>query len=414
MSQEFDVLVVGGGPGGATAAAILAQRGYAVALLDRATFPRYRVGESMIPYNYFPLEKAGMIPALRSSQFPQKYSVQFIGQSGRQSQPFYFDTHIDHECAQTWQVTRGLFDAMLVDQCRKVGVTVVEGMQAVELIEQNDAVVGVVARGLDRTEHRYRAKMTMDASGGHGFAMGQLGWRIYDPGLEKVAIWGYFKGAKRDEGKDEGATTITYLEGKNWLWYIPLQDDIVSVGVVGDDDYIYRESRDLQTIFETACEKNTWIREHMAGSQIDGKYRSCVHRSYRSRHCAKNGLVLLGDAFSFLDPVFSTGMFIALRTADLAAEAVDLALKAGDVSGSQFIEYGEKACREIEMLRRLVYAFYADRFSFKQIVVKYPELKDAITDCLVGHLDRDFSELCSALAEFLELPPVVEHGRAKE
>ena len=83
--------------------------------------------------------------------------------------------------------------------------------------------------------------------------------------------------------------------------------------------------------------------EHMAGSQIDGKYRSCVHRSYRSRHCAKNGLVLLGDAFSFLDPVFSTGMFIALRTADLAAEAVDLALKAGDVSGSQFIEYGEKA-----------------------------------------------------------------------
>lgn len=412
MNHEHDVTVIGAGPAGSTAAAILAQRGYRVALLDRACFPRYRVGESMIPYNYFPLEKAGVIPALQQSRFPKKYSVQFVGQSGRQSQPFYFDTHIDHECAQTWQVTRDEFDATLLTNARDRGVEVFEGMPAAALLHEGDQVVGVEARSQGQT-HQFHARITIDCTGGNGFAMDQLGWRIYDPGLVKVAVWGYFKGAKRDQGKDEGATTITYLEGKNWLWYIPLQDDIVSVGLVGDDSYIYRESRDLETIFQTAADKNTWIREHMAGSSIDGIYRQCVHRSYRSRYCAKDGLVLVGDALSFLDPVFSTGMFIALRTADLAVEAIDSALQANDVSGARFLDYGEKACGEIEMLRRLVYAFYAEGFSFKQIVMKHPELKGAITDCLVGHLDRDFTDLCNGLQEFLDLPETIEHGRAK-
>jgi len=412
-TNSYDCLVVGGGPGGCVAATILADAGFRVALVDKAKFPRFHVGESMIPYNYFPLERAGMIEKMQASDFPKKYSVQFVGRSGKQSQPFYFSQHLDHPCAQTWQVTRDVFDTMMLDNAREHGVTVFEQMSARELLEENGKTVGVTCVDADDTPHTFRARMTLDASGNKGFAMSKLGWRIIDKKLVKHAIWGYFRGAQRDPGLDEGATTITYLEGKNWLWYIPLRDDIVSVGVVGDRDYLFDETNDLATVFDREIQKNDWVKGRMAPATLEGELYVCVHRSYRSKYCAKDGLVLVGDALTFLDPVFSTGMYLSLVSGELAADAAVEALRAGDVSGQRFQAYGEEVCRRIEVLRRLVYAFYAPDFSFKQIVMKYPHLKGAVTDCLIGNLDQDFTALHEALSEFLTLPEAIKHGRAK-
>ena len=412
-TNAYDCLVVGGGPGGCVAATILADAGFRVALVDKAKFPRFHVGESMIPYNYFPLERAGMIEKMQASDFPKKYSVQFVGRSGKQSQPFYFSQHLDHPCAQTWQVTRDVFDTMMLDNAREHGVTVFEQMSARELLEENGKTVGVTCVDADDTPHTFRARMTLDASGNKGFAMSKLGWRIIDKKLVKHAIWGYFRGAQRDPGLDEGATTITYLEGKNWLWYIPLRDDIVSVGVVGDRDYLFDETNDLATVFDREIQKNDWVKGRMAPATLEGELYVCVHRSYRSKYCAKDGLVLVGDALTFLDPVFSTGMYLSLVSGELAADAAVEALRAGDVSGQRFQAYGEEVCRRIEVLRRLVYAFYAPDFSFKQIVMKYPHLKGAVTDCLIGNLDQDFTALHEALSEFLTLPEAIKHGRAK-
>jgi flavin-dependent dehydrogenase len=411
-AKTYDVVVVGAGPGGLTAATLLAIQGHRVAVLEKARFPRYRVGESMIPYNYFPLERIGMIEKLQASDFPKKYSVQFVKQDGMQSQPFYFDQHMNHPASQTWQVTRTVFDAMLMDNAREKGVDVYEDMKASELIQEDDRVVGVTAVDALGEEQEFRAAVTIDGSGKGRFAMTRMDWRVFDRNLKVVAVWGYYRGAKRDEGRDEGATTITYLEGKNWFWYIPLRDDIVSVGVVGSKEYIFRESRDLKTIFETAVAKNSWILDHLAPGSLEGDFEVCTHISYRSRYCAKSGLVLVGDALSFLDPVFSTGMFLALGSGELAADAVHAALEAGDVSGASFVDYGEKVCHRIEILRKLVYAFYAERFSFKDIVMKYPHLKGDITDILIGNVDRQFDELNAALAEFFDVPEPSIHGRA--
>lgn len=412
-TNSYDCVVVGGGPGGCVAATILADSGYHVALVERETFPRYRVGESMIPYNYFPLQRAGMIEKLKASDFPKKYSVQFVGRSGKQSQPFYFSQHLDHPCAQTWQVTRKVFDAMMLDNAREHGVTVYEQMSARELLEQDGKTVGVSCVDTADVPHTFNAKVTVDATGGKGFAMSKLSWQIIDKNLEKYAVWAYYRGAMRDAGRDEGATTITYTEGKNWLWYIPLRDDVVSVGAVGDKDYLLQDTRDLASIFQREVNKNAWVKERLAPGVQEGDYHVCVHRSYRSKYCAKEGLVLVGDALSFLDPVFSTGMYLTLVSGELAADAIIEGLRDGDVSGQRFEAYGETMCRRIEALRRLVYAFYAEDFSFKQLIMKYPHLKGAVTDCLVGNLDQDFTALHEALSEFLDLPAPLEHGRAK-
>ena len=143
--HTYDTVVVGGGPGGMTTATMLADAGFSVAVLEKEDFPRYRIGESMIPYNYFPLERIGMIDRMKASDFPKKYSVQFVGRTGKQSQPFYFSSHLDHPCAQTWQVTRDKFDAMMMDNAREHGVEIFEHMRADSLIEAEGATKGVVA-----------------------------------------------------------------------------------------------------------------------------------------------------------------------------------------------------------------------------------------------------------------------------
>ena len=413
MEKTFDCIVIGAGPGGLTTAVILADEGYKVAVVDKETFPRYKIGESMIPFNYFPLKRIGMIEKMQASDFPKKYSVQFVSRTGKQSQPFYFFEHMDHPCSQTWQVTRDVYDNMMLEHAREHGVEVFEAMPAQSLIEEDGRTAGVTCVDSQGQTHTFKATITVDASGGRGIAMKHLSWCIFDENLVKVAIWGYFRGGKRDSGIDEGATTITYLEEKHWAWYIPLQDDIISVGIVGDKEYLYQDTHDLGAIFDREVKKNVWIEQRLQPATLEGDHYVCVHRAYRSKYCAKDGLVLVGDALSFIDPVFSTGMYLALHSGALAADAILEGLKKNDVSGSQFVSYGEEICRRIEILRRLVYAFYSKNFSFKEMVMKYPDLKGAITDCLIGNLDQDFSKLNEALSEFLDLPEPISHGRAK-
>jgi flavin-dependent dehydrogenase len=216
---------------------------------------------------------------------------------------------------------------------------------------------------------------------------------VRDPELNKIAIWTYYKGAKRDCGYDEGATTVAYIPNKGWFWYIPLADDIVSVGVVAEADYLYRDGRDLETIFQRETKENPWIVDHLSTGEVCAPYRVTAEFSYRSRHCAADGIVLAGDAFGFLDPVFSSGLYLALRSGEMAAEEVDAALTDGDYSAARFENYGEELRRGIEAMRRLVYAFYDTDFTFKTLFMANPELRPAVTDCLIGDLWRDFSDL---------------------
>ena len=409
--NRYDAIVIGAGPSGSTAAAVLASKGRRVLAIEREKFPRYHVGESLIPYTYFPLERIGMIERMKKSHFPSKYSVQFVGRSGNLSQPFYFFEHLKHEAACTWQVLRSEFDQMLMDNAREKGAEVLEETKVTETIDEDGTVSGVRAKTKDRGTLEFRAPITIDASGRDSLSMLRNNWRVRDDQLKKISIWTYYKGALRDPGRDEGATTIASIPERGWFWYIPLPDDMVSVGVVAESDYLYRDTRDLEEIFLREVTNNRWIEKHLAIGRRTEPLRVTGEFSYRSRYTAADGLVLTGDAFGFLDPVFSSGLFFALRGGELVADAVDAALTAGDYSAGRFNDYANEMCSGMEAMRRLVYAFYDHGFSFADLMKEHPDLSPDLTDCLIGNLSRDFEPLFKAVSKFAAVPDPLSHGR---
>src|SRR3954466_14679684 len=271
--QEHDAVIIGAGPAGSAAATVLAEHGRRGLVLEREKFPRYHVGESLLPFTFEPLKRLGMIEKMRTSAFVKKYSVQFVSQSGKASQPFYFfDRYDRNTIAQTWQVLRSEFDQMLVENAREKGATIQQGVTVKGLLEENGRVVGVRADENGRTiEHR--ARITLDCSGKESFAAGGKNWRVRDPYLNKVAVWTYYRGALRDPGLDEGATTVAYVPDKGWFWYIPQHNDMVSVGVVAEGKYLSRGGvKSPELIFNREVQQNVWIKDHLACGQQVGSY----------------------------------------------------------------------------------------------------------------------------------------------
>ena len=411
---QYDVLLIGAGPSGSSAAALLAEYGYNVLLIEREKFPRYHIGESLLPFTHEPLKRLGLIERMRASAFIKKYSVQFVSTSGKASEPFYFNTRYDDDVAQTWQVLRSEFDQMLLDHARDKGANVVEETKVLDLLRDGDRVTGVRARQPDGTEAEYRAPITLDCSGKESFAASRNRWRVPDPELNKVAVWTYYKGAKRDEGIDEGTTTVAFLPEKGWFWHIPLHDDRVSVGVVAEGKYLTRDGvKTPKDIFHREVTQNKWIEEYLAPGKSTGDYYITNEFSYHSRHCGCEGLLLLGDAFCFLDPVFSSGLMLALKSGVMAADAVHTAIEANDFSPAQFEDYAATLREGIENMRKLVYVFYHPNFTFRDLIEKHPDLAGDITDCLSGDVNKDFSRLWTAVEEFAPIPDKLPYGMPK-
>ena len=413
-NRQYDALLIGAGPSGSSAAALLAEYGHNVLLIEREKFPRYHIGESLLPFTYEPLKRLGLIERMRASAFIKKYSVQFISTSGKASQPFYFNTRYDDDVAQTWQVLRSEFDQMLLDHARDKGANVVEETKVIDLLRDGDRVTGVRVRQPDGTEAEHRAPITLDCSGKESFAASRNRWRVPDPELKKVAVWTYYKGAKRDKGIDEGTTTVAFLPEKGWFWYIPLHDDRVSVGVVAEGKYLTRDGvKAPKDIFHREVTQNKWIEEYLAPGRSTGDYYVTNEFSYHSRHCGCEGLLLLGDAFCFLDPVFSSGLMLALKSGVMAADAVHEAIEADDFCPAQFESYATTLREGIENMRKLVYAFYNPNFSFRDLTNKHPDLAGEITDCLSGDVNKDFSRLWAAVEEFAPIPDKLPYGMPK-
>jgi flavin-dependent dehydrogenase len=408
---SYDVIIIGAGPAGSAAAAMLAEQGRRVVMIEREKFPRYHIGESLIPFTSLPLKRLGLLEKMRQSEFVKKYSVQFVSPSGKASLPFYFATRYEPEIAQTWQVLRSEFDQLLMDHARERGALVLEETTVKELLQEDDHTVGVKAQDRFGSTLEFRAPMTLDCSGREAFVPTRLNWRVREPKLNKVAVWTYYRGAKRDPGLDAGATTVAFVPEKGWFWYIPQHRDMISVGVVAEGKYLTRDGvREPRDIFEREIGQNLWIQEHLASGTQVGPHYLTSEFSWRSRYCAADGLLLAGDSFGFLDPVFSSGVMLALKSGVLAADAIQAAFDAQDFSADRFTEYSRVMREGLENMRKLVYAFYDPNFSFRVLTDKHPDLAGDVTDCLSGDVNKDFSRLYAAVAEMAEVPEPLPYG----
>jgi flavin-dependent dehydrogenase len=415
-SNSYDTIIIGGGPSGASSSAILAEYGHRVLVIEREKFPRYHIGESLIPFTYKPLERLGMIGKMKQSHFVKKYSVAFVRPHGKSSTPFYFHTRYDRETiAQTWQVLRSEFDQMLLDNAREKGANVIEETTVTDLIREDGKVIGVRTRSKDGAAAEYFAPVTLDCTGKEAWSATRHGWRMRDPYLNKVAVWTYYEGSKREPGLDEGQTMVAYLPDKGWFWHIPQHGDMVSVGIVAEGKYLTRGGvKTPKEIFHREVEENLWIKDHLGTGRSTGQYFIISEYSHHARHCAAPGLVLVGDAFAFLDPVFSSGVMLALKSGTLVGETVHQGLVTGDLSPRQFAPYGEAIRQGVENMRKLVYAFYDPKFSFREVIMKHPDAAGLITDCLSGDVNKDFSQLWSWIREFVPLPDDLPYGEPLE
>jgi len=395
MRADYDVIVMGGGPAGSTTAALVAERGHRVLLVERDEFPRLHVGESLMPETYWTFKRLGVLDRLKASTAPKKFSVQFVSHTGKASTPFYFFKHRDHECSQTWQVVRSEFDQMLLENAAEKGAQCRLGWRALDVVFDGSRAKGVKLQGPDGETETINVTVVVDATGQQALVANRLGIRTVNEKLRKASIWGHFVGARRDSGVDEGATIILHTKDKKcWFWFIPLAGDLASIGVVGDVDWILKRGATPEQVFEEELARCPAMVQRLSAARREGPLKVLRDFSYLARQPAGDGWVLVGDALGFLDPVYSSGVFLALKSGEMAADAIHDGLSEGDTSGERLGAWGPKFFKGMGLLRKLVEAFYVEEFSFGQFMKAYPEHRGRLTDLLVGRVfDGDAGEI---------------------
>ena len=406
VADEYDVIVIGGGPAGATTAALVAEAGQSVLLLERESIPRFHVGESLIPECYRTLKRLGLAEKLEKSSFTPKYSVQFVSDGHKYSAPFYFTNHPPYVeeggAPKTWQVERGEFDKMLIDRAIELGTVVRSDAQVMSVLfkdaDGNEVPPSLDARAVgvqvrfktgDEGTRTIRSRVVADASGQSAYLSNRLKIREADERLKKSTVWTYWENARRDEGDDEYATIIMQTEGKkSWFWYIPLQDNVVSVGCTGDIDEMFGDGSSPEQAYQRELSRCPALQERLSDATNLHGYRSTKDFSYYSSQAAGDGWVLVGDAFGFIDPCYSTGVFLALHGGMMAADAINEGFAKDQLNAHTLGAWAKPYKAGVENFRKLVYAFYTPGFSFAEFFKQYPQYRQNMTDILVGNVFR--------------------------
>lgn len=389
----YDAVIIGGGPSGSATATLLGKKGYKVLVLEKTRFPRFSVGESLIPETYWPLKNLDMLEKMKNSHFVKKYSVQFIANSGKASRPFYFFEANPHESSMTWQVLRSEFDSMMLENAREHGAEVRMEAPVADVLLDGDRVVGVkvVPPNGNGGEEDIYSRVVIDASGRLGFLGRRFRLRVADPQLRKMAYFAHYENARRDTGIDEGATLVLYIrQNLGWFWWIPLHENRVSIGVVSSPEVLQAgRPSDPVRVLEEEIELCPALKERLVEARRVSEVYVISDYSYRTRKAAGDGWLLVGDSFGFLDPIYSTGVLLGLRSAELAAEVLDQAFQANDLSAQRLGAYGSRLSLGIEAFRKLVYAFYTPTFSFAEFVRNHPDQRINLISLLSGDVFRE-------------------------
>ncbi len=387
MNSQYDCIVIGGGPAGSTTAALVAQGGFQVLQLERESMPRQHVGESLMPETYWVFQRLGVLERLKQSAWSQKVGVQFVSDAGKESAPFFFRNHDPHESTQTWHVDRAEFDQMLFENAASLGATCQDRTRVVDVIFKDERAVGVKVQVPSGEIQEIYAQVIVDASGQQSVVATKKGLRTVNPHLKKAAIWCHYRGAYRDEAGGGVKTVIMHTaEKKSWFWYIPQSNNMVSVGVVGDRDYLLKGRGTPQQVFEeeqqlcpTLC---CWLHE----AEPVNEMKVAKEFSYTTSRSAGDGWVLVGDAWGFIDPVYSSGVYFALKSGELAADCIIGAIKNNDTTANALGSWVPEFSKQTGLIRKLVHAFYSGEFRVGRFLQEFPHHQEELVDLLIGRV----------------------------
>ena len=405
MKNSYDCIVVGGGPAGAATAALVADAGHSVLLLEREEMPRFHVGESLMPETYWIFERLGVLEKMQRSKFVKKFSVQFVTGSGKESQPFFFKEHDPRECSQTWQVERADFDNMLFENAREKGADCFDKTRVMDPLMKNGRAIGVRLQTATGDLREIRSRVVVDATGQSALLASRMGIKQVDPNLKKAAIWTYYKGAHREPDEHGGATIILHTQSKEaWFWYIPLSGDVTSIGLVSDNDYLLKGRGKPCEVFEEELVNCPALLGRLNNAQLVDKFHVAKEFSYKTTQHAGDGWVLVGDAFGFIDPIYSSGVYFALKSGEMAADAIIDGLQNDNLTAKQLGGWTDDFKAGTKWVRKLVDAYYTNDFSFGHFMKHHPQHQGNLTDLLIGRIFHDeageiFKDMDPMLAE---------------
>ena len=358
FQMTYDVIVIGGGPGGSSAAGFLAAGGLKVALFEREVFPRFHVGESLMPATMLLLDQLGAREKVEKAGFQVKFGAMFVDEVNDLETSFYFLPNMPWP-QYTFQVPRAEFDTILLDHARSRGVDVHQPATVEDVEFDADGVTATVFA--DGARLKVRAAMLVDASGRASFVASRRGERRRIPNLGKVAMFSHFRGARRMAGIEEGNIRV-YIREDGWFWWIPLANDVTSVGAVVHARTARAWTGTPEGLYDDMLKRSKHMPRLLEGAERIQPVRTEANFAYENTPVVGDRFVAVGDAITFVDPIFSGGVYIALRTGQLAADAILAAFKARRFSAREFAAYQRTARRGVEPLFKFIHKYYEPAF----------------------------------------------------